>query len=115
MASFLAKGCLAVGLGILLMTFQLVADNDDVFLTALCVWVQVQVWDTAKQQEQPDPSMDPMLKICEGVEGKVSSGKCLMASEGIEGKVGVGTENSSRTRTGQHSVCGVNSSDSPLK
>jgi hypothetical protein len=51
--------------------------------------VQVQVWDTAKQQEQPDPSMDPMLKICEGSEGKVSSGKCLMASEGIEDKVRV--------------------------
>jgi hypothetical protein len=32
---------------------------------------QVQVWDIQQQQDSMRPSMDPILKISEGIEGKV--------------------------------------------
>jgi hypothetical protein len=35
------------------------------------VFLQVQVWDIQQQQDSMRPSMDPILKISEGIEGKV--------------------------------------------
>jgi hypothetical protein len=43
----------------------------------LCFPLQVQVWDIQQQQDSMRPSMDPILKISEGIEGKV---RCAAAS-----------------------------------
>eukprot|EP00882_Tetradesmus_deserticola_P021798 GHRQ01023599.1.p1 GENE.GHRQ01023599.1~~GHRQ01023599.1.p1 ORF type:complete len:180 (+),score=91.15 GHRQ01023599.1:806-1345(+) len=49
----------------------LAASPNGQLLAAACDNGMVQVWDIKQQQDSMQPSMDPILKISEGIEGKI--------------------------------------------